>query len=145
MADPIYINNSSGVSVPVSSSNPVPVVSAGASMPVSISGTVPISTSGPLQTVDTPVNTFLIAPGALGPTVVKNTPGTFFGIIVNTVGVGAPVAYDNASAASGTPVGNLVSSATLGLFGNIPTGIKCSNGITVSGGLTNPGMTILYT
>src|SRR6266550_1157968 len=85
-----------------------------------------------------------IAAGATGPTVIKASAGIFYGFLVTTVGAGAPGAYDNASAASGTVVGMLTASAPLGYNVGPAQGVQCLNGITISGGATMPGLTILW-
>ncbi len=90
------------------------------------------------------VNSTPIAAGALGPTVIKATPGTFYGILVTSVGAGTPQVFDHASAASGTIIGALVASAPIGPVMGPTMGVKCSNGITVSGGATAPAMTIFW-
>ncbi len=91
------------------------------------------------------VNATPIAAGAAGPTAIKASAGVFFGILVTSVGVGTPQVFDNASAASGTIVGALPASAVIGLANSLMAGVKCMNGITVSGGATNPAMTIYWT
>jgi hypothetical protein len=85
-----------------------------------------------------------IAAGKSTDTVIKAAPGTFYGIIITSVGVGGPLIYDNASTSSGTIVGSAIVSAPLGFISGPYVGIQCVNGITVKGGATMPGMTILW-
>lgn len=90
------------------------------------------------------INATPIAAGTTQNTVIKSSPGTFYGVLVTSVGVGAPIVYDNNSTAAGTIVGILGPSAALGLSDNINLGIDCLKGIVVSGGATNPGMTVFW-
>lgn len=74
-------------------------------------------------------------------TIVKNSAGRLAAILVSAVGTGGPIAFDNASAASGTPVGAVPVSAPVGLYVfNAP----CLNGIVIQGNLLHPAMTVFY-
>lgn len=89
------------------------------------------------------VSTFFIAAGTAGNTVVKGTPGTFYGVFASTVGAGGGLVYDNATTNSGTPVG--VAPTAVGFDQGVPAaGVNCVNGITVAGGATNPALTVFY-
>jgi hypothetical protein len=105
---------------------------------------MPISTANPLIISLPVVKTTPIAAGTVANTVIKGSPGIFYGILVTSVGAGTPVVFDNATTNSGTPVGALGASAVIGLSGAIPDGVQCLNGITVAGGATNPAMTIYW-
>jgi len=87
----------------------------------------------------------IIAAGAAGPTVIKGSAGIFYGALITSVGAGAPLGYDNASAASGNAISAVAASAAVGTRDTPPSvGVKCANGITFAGGATMPGMTIFY-
>jgi hypothetical protein len=90
------------------------------------------------------VNATPIAAGATTATVVNANPGIFYGILITSVAAGTPHIHDNATVASGTTVGQVAASAPLGISQFISQGVRCVNGITVSGGATNPGMTIYW-
>lgn len=98
----------------------------------------------PLWVTSAGVNATAITAGTATATVIKDSPGLFYGFVVTSIGVGAPSVFDNASTTSGTIVGQLPASAVLGPASGPSEGVRCENGITVSGGLTNPGMTILW-
>src|SRR6266700_577886 len=85
-----------------------------------------------------------IAAGAAGPTVIKASAGFFYGILVTTVGAGTPQVFDNASTTAGTIVGALSASVAVGDYNAPSGGVGVSSGITVSGGATNPAMTIFW-
>ncbi len=90
------------------------------------------------------IQTTVIAAGVAANTVIKATPGTFYGIIVTTTAAGTPGVFDNATTNSGTPVGQLAASAALGQYTTVAGGVPCVNGITVAGAAINPAMTILW-
>jgi hypothetical protein len=85
-----------------------------------------------------------IAAGAAGPTVIKGSPGTYYGLLITSLGVGIPTIFDNASAASGKIIGMTIASAPLGPVPAPMQGVSCANGITVLGGATMPAMTIFF-
>lgn len=87
----------------------------------------------------------VIAAGAAGPTVIKASAGIFYGALITSVGAGAPLGYDNASAASGSILSAMAASAAVGTRDTPPSvGSKFANGLTFAGGATMPAMTIFY-
>lgn len=84
-----------------------------------------------------------ITAGAAGPTVIKATPGVFYGVLVTTSAAGTPTVYDNASTTSGTII-SMAPASTIGLTSAPLIGISTVNGITVAGGATMPAMTIYW-
>jgi len=87
-----------------------------------------------------------IAAGNVGNTIVKPGSGVYLGAKITSVGLGAPSIFDNgAGALSGTQLDAIVGSAALAFLSPVPLqGVKCLNGITVSGGATMPGMTVYF-
>ncbi len=86
-----------------------------------------------------------IAAGATGPTVIKATSGILFGVVATTSAAGAPLAYDNASAASGNVLAAIAANAAVGTGATLPGGgVKFTNGLTFAGGATMPGLTVFY-
>ena|SRR6266705_3329158 len=112
----------------------------------SIDGSVTIGnqTTNPIPVASPAVNKTPIAAGTVGNTIIKGTPGTFYGILVTGVAVGTPQVFDNAVTNTGTIVGTLAASAPLGLQGFMQQGVQCANGIVVGGGATNPAMTVFW-
>lgn len=119
-----------------------------------LSTLTPLSTislsSGSLTTL-TPFNPLAgvqsvsIAAGTVANTVIKPSSGVLFGVCVNSVGLGIPQFFDNASLASGKVLGSLLASAPIGLAGIVPgVGAQFANGLVVSGGLTNPAITVFF-
>jgi hypothetical protein len=106
--------------------------------------TVNNASNNPVPMILGAAQTTPIAAGKSTDTVIKASPGTFYGIIITTVGVGGPLVYDNASTSSGTIVGSAIASAPLGFILGPNIGIQCLNGITVKGGSLNPAMTLLW-
>ncbi|SRR5713226_7382980 len=98
----------------------------------------------PVYVLPQVIKTTLIAAGTVANTVVKGAPGTYYGVLLSSVGVGTPGVFDNATTNTGTPVGQLAASAPLGAYPTISGGVPCVNGITVAGGATNPAMTVLW-
>jgi len=85
-----------------------------------------------------------IAAAAAGPTVIKASAGTLYGILATTNAVGVPTAFDNASAASGKIIG-IVGTAAIGANSNTPAnGVNCTNGITMLGGASMPALTVFW-
>ena len=109
-----------------------------------MTGTISTTFPATQTVVMAPAKTFSIAAGAAGPTVVKATAGTYYGMLVSSVGVGIPIVFDNSSAASGTPLDIRIASAPVGPYNAVEGGVAATSGITVSGGATNPAMTIFY-
>lgn len=88
-------------------------------------------------------NTVFIAAGTATNTVVKGTPGTFYGVFASTIGAGGGLIYDNATTNSGTPVG--AAPTAVGFDQGVPAaGVNCTNGITVAGSATNPALTVFF-
>jgi hypothetical protein len=125
-----YSVPSSGEAMPVIicdvNGNPIPV-------PFSMVGAAP-----------TGVHATAIAALKSTDTIIKASPGIFYGILITTVGAGVPTVFDNGAAGSGKIVGIAPASAVLGLVDNPDEGIECLNGITVGGNVLNPGMTIFW-
>ncbi len=94
-------------------------------------------------TIPITAKTTQIAAGAAGPTVIKASAGTFFGILTQTSAAGTPAVFDNASTNAGTIVAQVIASS-IGLQDTISDGVQMVNGITVSGGATAPAMTIYW-
>ena len=90
------------------------------------------------------LNATPIAAGKSTATVIKGAAGTLYGILITSSGLGIPQIFDNASTTAGTIVGTLAASIALGLQLFVQQGVACANGITVAGGSTMPGMTILW-
>lgn len=89
------------------------------------------------------VKTTFIAAGTSADTVIKATPGVFWGIFASTVAAGAGLVYDNATTHTGTPIGS--APTAIGFDQGIPSaGIQCVNGITVTGSATNPALTVFW-
>lgn len=101
--------------------------------------------SNPVNMLPVAVQATSIPANTVANTVIKNAAGTFYGILVTSVGAGTPQVFDNASTNAGTIIGALVASAPIGPVMGPTMGVKCNNGITVSGGATNPAMTIFWT
>jgi hypothetical protein len=92
----------------------------------------------------------MVSPGGLfnvsvsvsaSPTVVKASAGRLCRVLVTTTGSNPLVIYDNASAASGTIIGQLPVSPALGCYQFDTPALL---GITVAGSATNPAVTICY-
>lgn len=76
-------------------------------------------------------------------TVVKNSAGYLSGVLVSAAGTAqAMTIFDNASAASGTVIGFVPSTATAGSFW--PFNMPAANGITCSGSSNNPAVTVAF-
>ena len=76
-------------------------------------------------------------------TVVKSSAGYLSGVLVSVAGTTTAMTfYDNASAASGTVIGYIPSTATAGSYW--PFNMPAANGITCSGSSTNPAVTVAY-
>lgn len=87
--------------------------------------------------------TTFISAGTSGNTVIKASPGTFFGIFASTAAAGGGLVYDNATTNSGTPVG--AAPTAVGFDQGVPAGgVTCVNGITVAGSATNPALTVFW-
>ena len=103
------------------------------------------STTNPMFTSPSGVNKTVIAAGKLTATTIKATSGILFGVLITTVGVSVPQAFDNGSTASGDIVWTTIASAPLGTPTALPEyGVICPSGITFGGSLTNPGMTVYW-
>lgn len=89
-------------------------------------------------------NTTFVAAGTAANTVIKGSPGTYFGIFASTTAAGAGQVFDNAATPTGTPVG--IAPTAIGYGSGQPPapGIKCVNGIVLQGSATNPALTIFW-
>ena len=74
--------------------------------------------------------------------VVKASAGRLVSVLVTSVGTVAVPIYDNASAASGTIIGYIPASPTLGVF--IVFAAPAANGITVGGAAGGSTFTVMY-
>lgn len=86
---------------------------------------------------------FPVPAGTATDTVVKASPGTFYGMLVTTSAAGTPTIYDNASGHTGT----ILSMAPASTIGSVPTpaiGVTAVNGITVQGSASNPALVIYW-
>lgn len=89
------------------------------------------------------VSTVAIAAGTTGDTVVKASAGRLCRVLVlTTAGAAVTNIYDNASGHTGTIIGILVASVAAGT--TVDFQMPATNGITVQGAATNPGMTISF-
>lgn len=83
-----------------------------------------------------------IAANTAANTVIKSTPGRLCRVIVTTSAANPMSIFDNASAASGTIIGQLPATPAVGAVYDFQT--PAANGITVGGSATNPGVTITF-
>ena len=83
-----------------------------------------------------------IAAGTTSDTVINANAGFLARCLVTATGTNAMYFYDNVSAGSGTPVGIIPASATVGTL--VPMHAPCVNGITAKGNALNPGVTVFY-
>jgi hypothetical protein len=97
----------------------------------------------PLFTTPPVIQATPIVAGTSANTVVKASPGKFYGMIASSLGAGIPIAYDNATTNSGTPLGVLPASLISAPFAP-SNAIPAQNGITISGGVTNPAITVFW-
>lgn len=96
------------------------------------------------QPAPSPVQHTMIPAGTIANTVIKSSAGTYYGSLIVSVGVGVPQVFDNASLPTGDVIDTQPASAAIGIDHFFDDGIKCSNGIVVAGGATNPAMTIYW-
>lgn len=82
----------------------------------------------------------LISPTA-SPQVISTQTGRLFSVLITATGTAALTCYDNASAASGTPVIAIPASAAIG---NYVMNWPVTNGITCSGSASNPTYDVGY-
>jgi hypothetical protein len=89
----------------------------------------------------TPATHTEIAAGHVGNTTIKATAGTYYGLkVTGGVGIGTPQVLDGANAIDALPA-----SAAIGFATNTPTrGIACVTNIIVTGGATNPAMSVYW-
>lgn len=89
------------------------------------------------------VSTVPIAASTATDTVVKASAGRLCRVLVlTTAGAAVTNIYDNASGHTGTIIGILVASVAAGT--TVDFQMPATNGITVQGAATNPGMTISF-
>jgi len=87
-------------------------------------------------------STVAVAASTAVNTVVKGTPGRLARVLVTATGTASLMIYDNATTNSGTIIGILPASPTVGAVYDF--GLPAANGITVGGSSTNPGVTISF-
>jgi len=75
-------------------------------------------------------------------TVIKAASGRLCRVIVLVTGTNPMAIYDNATAGSGTQIGALPASPAVGAVYDFQ--VPCSNGITVKGNASNPGVVVTY-
>lgn len=86
--------------------------------------------------------TVAVAAGTAADTVVKAAPGRLCRILVTATGTNPLQVVDNATVGSGTVIGCLPASPVVGT--TYTFNFPASNGITVKGSASNPGVTISY-
>lgn len=89
--------------------------------------------------------TAAVAAGTSANTVVKGSPGRLFKVVVTAqagVTTGSTTIYDNASAASGTPLITLPNNAAIGTVYTLD--LPAASGVVIGGGANAPGMTLGY-
>ena len=120
--------------------------------PIGVSGNVwhtnidnTVSITGSVNAADSGSGYSTVVSGKSSDTVLKSGAGVFKGVIVTGgIGIGTPTFHDSTDS-SGAVVGVVSASAPLGLSNVVPPGgIKFSNGLTLSGSITNPAMTIVF-
>lgn len=87
-------------------------------------------------------STTAITAGVATNTVIKATAGRLARILVTATGTNQMNIYDNASGASGTIIGVVPASATVGTV--VELRMPASNGMVVAGNSANPGVTIAW-
>jgi hypothetical protein len=87
-------------------------------------------------------NTVAIAAGTATDTVVHALTGRLCRVLVTTTGTNPLQIFDNASTSSGTIIGCLPASPTVGTTYDF--NLPAANGITVKGNAANPAVTISY-
>lgn len=83
-----------------------------------------------------------IAAATVGPTVVKNAAGRLVRVLVTSTGSATVTFYDNATACSGTIIGVLPASTTVGQVYDFS--FVATNGITGCGAAGSPAVTVSY-
>ncbi len=83
-----------------------------------------------------------IPAGTAGNTIVKASSGRLNRVLVTATGTANSVIYDNATTNTGTIIGIVPSSATVGQV--IDLRMPAANGITVSGAAAAPGYTVSF-
>lgn len=87
--------------------------------------------------------TATVTAGTATDTVIKASPGVFYGMLVTTSAAGTPTVWDNASGHTG----QILSIAPASTIGSVPTpaiGVQALNGITVQGSASNPQIIIYW-
>lgn len=128
VAQPMYQVDVNGN--PISSSNPIAagVLSAGSNN----IGAVQQATS----------NAAIPAGSGTSAQVIKGAKGYLSGMVVTATGTANLVIYDNASAGSGSVIGVIPSTATLGQY--FPLNMPAQNGITAALVSGSPAVTVAY-
>lgn len=103
-------------------------------------GNTPNTTPWNVKTGGT--STTAVASGASSNTVIKGSAGTLCRVLVTTTGTNPMNIYDNATTNSGTIIGALPASPAVGSIYDFQ--MPATNGITVGGNASNPGVTISY-
>lgn len=75
-------------------------------------------------------------------TVVKAAPGRLCRVVVIATAANPMAIYDNASAGSGTQIGALPANPAVG--SSYDFHVPVSNGITIKGSATNPGVVVTF-
>ncbi len=111
---------------------------------------IPVLTVGALATqssnwtmANDGTNTTAIAAAVATDTVIKNSAGRLAKILVTATGAGNTLIYDNASGHTGTVIGVIKSTASVGDV--IDLKMPAANGITVAGNAANGGFTVSWT
>jgi hypothetical protein len=97
---------------------------------------------GSLQVSSGGLTATAVASGTSADTVIKATPGRLCRVLVTVTNTNPMNIYDNASAGSGTVIGCLPASPTVGNVYDFQ--MPAANGITVDGHASNPGVTISF-
>lgn len=81
-------------------------------------------------------------PAGVGTLVIKQTSGRICRVLVTATGTGVCTFYDNPSAASGTVIGVVPASATVGTVYQFD--MPAANGIFASNAASGPALTVSY-
>lgn len=87
-------------------------------------------------------STVAVAAATSTNTVVKSSAGRLCRVLITASGAGSVTIYDNASTASGTVIGITPANPSVGT--TYVFELPASNGITVAGSATLPGITVSY-
>lgn len=101
-----------------------------------------VSNSRPLAVSTGGASTSAIAAGTTSNTVIKNGSGRLAVVLITANGSNSMTFYDNNATASGTIIGILPATTTVGQM--YPFYLPATNGITAGGNSGNPGVTVGY-